>query len=39
MIQFLGLDVAAGGLEERGFQWSSPKTVNPVAVGAQVLEN
>jgi hypothetical protein len=29
-MQFLGLWNSAGGLEEPGFQWSSPPTVNPV---------
>ena len=27
--QFLRLLDSAGGLEEHGFQWSSPETVNP----------
>ena len=34
-IQLLCLEVVAGGLEELGFQWSSPKTVNPAALETQ----
>jgi hypothetical protein len=31
-IQFVGLVDSAGGLEEQGFQWSSPQTINPVGL-------
>jgi hypothetical protein len=32
LFQFLGLLDSAGLLEEQGFQWSSPQTVNPVVL-------